>query len=463
MEVLTMREIKELIETGQKTNVEIIEETLAKLMSDETNSLITLMHDEALSQARVLDERGQVGYPIVIKDNINYRGVKMTCASKALENYESIYHATLTKKLIDNNYIVCGKANLDEFAMGSTNASSYFGKVLNPLDVTRVPGGSSGGSAAVVAANHIGISIGTDTGGSVRQPAAYCGLVGLRPTYGRISRYGIEDLYSGFDQAGIFSQTVLDNLAVLEAISGIDSYDSTSMEMPIDYRSLLNEDLVNKKVGIIDVATNNMSVKAYMQDVTKFLEESGCQIETFDFIHKDKANFVYDILLGSEITSNLSKYDGIRFGHQAASFNNLEELYKKTRQESFGDEVKRRLIIGMNALDKENYENIYVKALKMRRLIRDEVCNKLSQYDIIIMPTMTHVAHKFDEVPEDLTYEEYLIMTSIASVPSMSIPIAICKETKMPYGLLINASHFEEKVLYQFANYFEKHYQRKEV
>lgn len=463
---LTVEYINELITSKKMTNVELTNLVLDNLEKDQTNSIITITRELALAQAQALDEKGLVGYPIGIKDNINVSGVEMTAASQALKGYISVYDATLVQNLVAKNFIIVAKMNLDEFGMGSYNIHSNYGEVKNAIDPLRVAGGSSGGSTAAVASKLMPFAVGTDTGGSIRTPAAFNGVYGMRPTYGRVSRYGVIPLYAGFDQAGILSRTVKDNAFALAAMSGYDPHDSTSMDYPIDFDSLIGKDLKGMNIAIANASFDFAEgIKNNMLDVEKFLIEAGAKVTRIDIKYLKESLFAYMVLLGSEITSNLSKYDGIRFGHVTSDFSDLESLYKNTRSENFGVEVKRRLIIGMHALHEDNYEDVYVRALKIRNLVYTEINRVVNEFDLLISPTCGMIAPLIEDAKNGIEFdgydEEFITATALASVPSISVPMGYDIKTNMPYGLLISARHFEEKIVYQAASYFESNYERK--
>ncbi len=403
------------------------------------------------------------GIPIAIKDNICTQGITTTCASKILQNYVSVYDATVIKKLKKQNYILTGKANMDEFAMGSSNENSAFGVVRNPWDTGRVPGGSSGGPAASVAAGTAICSLGSDTGGSIRQPAALCGIVGLKPTYGLVSRYGLVAFASSLDQIGPLTRDVEDSAMLLNAICGYDENDSTSInKQPPSYRSFLAEDLKNMKIGVpreLMVKEIDAEIKNAVNQALKLAEGMGAKIEEISLPSLEYALSVYYIIAPSEASSNLSRFDGVRYGYRNKDATTLREMYKKSRAEGFGPEVKRRIMIGTYCLSAGYYDAYYEKAQRVRTLIINDFQNAFKKFDVLISPTSPTTAFKIGEKVEDpLTM--YLsdictIPVNLAGIPAISIPAGLAKDG-LPIGLQIIGNILREDNIFRAAYSLEK-------
>lgn len=425
------------------------------------NAFLEVYADEALQRAAFLDEERKAGKPlgkmhgvvVALKDVICYKGHHVTASSHILENFTSVYNATAVEKLLAEGAIIIGRNNCDEFAMGSSNENSAFGAVKNALDETRVPGGSSGGSAVAVQAGMCMISLGSDTGGSVRQPADFCGIIGLKPTYGRVSRYGLIAYASSFDQIGVFCKTVEDAALTLEVIAGADDFDSTASQQEIPaYSTQINQ---NKKykIAYFKEAINNpaldqeiaSSITSYMDD----LKNDGHEVTAIDF---DLLNYivpVYYVLTTAEASSNLSRFDGVKYGHRAALTNNddLTELYKKSRSEGFGKEVQRRIILGTFVLSAGYYDAYFTKAQQVRKLLSDKAKQIFEEYDAIIMPTVPTPAFKIGEKSSDpiemFLADIYTVFANLVGIPAISIPL-FKHSNGMPFGLQILTSHHNE-------------------
>lgn len=431
----------------------------------------SLTKETALETAKKVDEKiakGEelpllAGIPLALKDNMNLVGSKTTASSKILENFVSPYNATVTEKLLGNLVPIVGKANLDEFAMGSSNENSAFGKVHNPWDLNKVPGGSSGGSAACVSACEATLALGSDTGGSIRLPASFCGIVGMKPTYGRVSRYGLIAFASSLDQIGPFARTVEDAANLLEVISGYDAKDSTSLNLPVEhYADSLNGDLKGKKVGVI----KELMSEGLAPDVQKALENAietyknlGCEIVE---ISLDKLKYsigIYYILATAECSSNLARFDGVKYGYRTANPENLMEMYTKSRAEGFGPEVKRRIMLGTYALSSGYYDAYYKKAQQMRALVTQEFEEAFKQVDVLISPTCPNTAFEMGSKTSD-PLAMYLtdiatISCNLAGLPGISVPAGF-DSTGMPIGLQILAPQLQEAKLLNFAYRFEQ-------
>lgn len=434
---------------------------------DVLKAFITKTYEEALVQVgeaqKKIDEGTQTlltGIPYSLKDNISTRNIKTTCASKMLENYIPIFDATAVRKLSAHSPLMMGKVNLDEFAMGASTENSAFFTSRNPFDTERVPGGSSGGSATSVASGEVLFSLGSDTGGSVRQPASFCGIVGLKPTYGRISRYGLVAFASSLDQIGILTKNVSDSAIVLEAIAGKDEMDSTSSRQTVDSYVDFDRNIAGKKIGIIKELIEGAidpAVKKAVLDSVKVLEDLGCKCEFVELKHIVHAISTYYIIAPSEASSNLARFDGIKYGYRTSDFNDLEELYINTRSEGFGEEVKRRILLGTFALSSGYYDQYYHKALKVRTLIKEDFVKAFESYDLLLSPTTPGTSFKIGEKTSDpiSLYLEDLctVPVSLAGLPAISLPCGI--EKGLPIGLQLIGNYFEEKTLLSVAKAFE--------
>lgn len=447
---------------------ELIEDTFVNIEKDDTviNSFLALDKEAALEKAKTMDNEtpsGKLfGIPMGIKDNIVTKDVETTCASKILEGFNSVYDATVMNKLNAENGILVGKLNMDEFAMGGSTENSFYKKTVNPFDHKAVPGGSSGGSAAAVAASLVPFSLGSDTGGSIRQPASYCGVVGMKPTYGRVSRFGLVAFASSLDQIGPITRNVKDNATVLEVISGLDPHDSTSAPVDnVDFTSQIDKDIKGLRVAVPKEYLGegvSEEVKASVQAAIKALEKMGATVEEVSLPNSKYGVATYYILSSSEASANLARFDGIRYGYQAEGAQNLEELYKKTRQEGFGDEVKRRIMLGTYALSSGYYDAYYKKAQKVRTLIKQDFERVFENYDIIVGPTAPTTAFDIGaQINDPLTMYANDILTipiNLAGLPSMSIP---CGESNgRPIGLQLIGKPFDEKTLYNVAYNYEQ-------
>ena len=403
------------------------------------------------------------GLPIGVKDNIVTKNLRTTCASKILENFDPIYDATVVQKLQQANTVTIGKLNMDEFAMGSSNENSAFKAVHNPWNTDYVPGGSSGGSAASVAAGEVLFSLGSDTGGSIRQPAAYCGVVGMKPTYGRVSRFGLVAFASSLDQIGPITRTVEDNAYLLEAISGLDPMDSTSANVDVpNFVSSLTGDIKGLKIavpkeylgeGVGEEARNSVI------EALKVLEGLGAVWEEVSLPHSKYALAAYYLLSSSEASANLARFDGVRYGYRSDNADTLIEMYKNTRAEGFGAEVKRRIMLGTFSLSSGYYDAYYKKAQKVRTLIKKDFEDVFQKYDVIVGPTTPTPAFKIGEKLDDpLTMYANDILTipvNLAGVPGISVPCGFSTEG-LPLGLQIIGKHFDESTIYRAAHAYEQ-------
>ena len=452
---------------------ELVKATLERINSidEKLGAYNSITSDIALNTAKQVDEKiakGDklpllAGVPLALKDNMNLIGSKTTASSKILENFVSPYNATVTQKLLDNLIPIVGKANLDEFAMGSSNENSAFQKVHNPWNLNKVPGGSSGGSAASVAACEAALALGSDTGGSIRLPASFCGIVGMKPTYGKVSRYGLIAFASSLDQIGSFARTVEDAAALLEIISGYDYHDSTSLNLPVEnYRETLTNDLKGIKIGVIkELMSEGLAedVQKSLMNAIEIYKKLGAEIVEISLPNLKHSIGIYYILATAECSSNLARFDGVRYGHRTDNAQNLLEMYCKSRAEGFGPEVKRRIMLGTYALSSGYYDAYYKKAQQMRRVVTEDFVKAFSQVDALISPTCPTTAFDLGSKTED-PLAMYLtdiatISANLAGIPAMSIPAGFDKDG-MPIGLQIMTPQLTEKRLFNIAYKFEQ-------
>jgi len=437
----------------------------------QVKAFLTLNEEGARADAKALDEqlnngseRGLLfGLPVGLKDNIMKQGLKTTCASRFLANYESIYDATVVEKLKAAQAITIGKQNMDEFAMGSSTENSSHFPSRNPWNTDYVPGGSSGGSAASVAAGEVYFSLGSDTGGSIRQPASYCGIVGLKPTYGLVSRYGVVAFASSLDQIGPLTKNVEDAAYVLQAIAGHDPLDSTSANVAIpDYISALSGDIRGLRIALPKEYMGDgidSDVKAKVTEAIKVLQQLGATVEEVSLPHTEYAVAAYYILASSEASANLSRFDGVRYGFRAADADNLLDIYTKSRSQGFGQEVKRRIMLGTYTLSSGYYDAYYIKAQKVRTLIKQDFDQVFEKYDLIVGPTVPRTAFKLgDQVGDPLTMYLNDILTipvNLAGIPAITVPCGL--SNGLPVGLQLIGSQFGESTLLRAAHAFEQH------
>ena len=432
---LSIKEIHELLVKEEITPLDLVDEALNRIEdTKDLNAFITIndkVREEAKNLGKVDKDNLFFGIPIAIKDNIITKNMRTTCASHILDNFIPIYDATVIKKIKEAKMLIIGKANMDEFAMGSTSETSYFGSPLNPHDKKRTAGGSSGGSAAIVSANIVPFALGSDTGGSIRQPASYTGIVGMKPTYGRISRYGLVAFASSLDQIGPMSRTVYENAALLNILVGEDDYDLTSANrVKEDFTRLIGEDIKNMKIAlpkffISDIVDKEISNK--IKEVISYLKEKGAIVDIIDMKYLDTAVTLYQIIAMAEASSNLARFDGIRYGFREDNTKTVDEMYTKTRGEGFGDEVKRRIMVGSYILSGKNAKIYYDKALKVRDDITKEFARIFKDYDLIIGPTTTRVAPLLGTSKDDphkaFMDDVLVIPVNMAGLPGLSVPI----------------------------------------
>jgi aspartyl-tRNA(Asn)/glutamyl-tRNA(Gln) amidotransferase subunit A len=463
---------KELV-SGKISAVELTKSYLKTIgkTNPSINSFITVCEDRALKQAAKADERLKskknvtplTGIPLGLKDLLVTKGIRTTCASKILFNYIPQYNATTVDKLEDAGAIILGKLNMDEFAMGSSNEHSAFGPVKNPLNEKYVPGGSSGGSAAAVASNQCVAALGTDTGGSIRQPASMCGCVGIKPTYGRVSRFGLVAFASSLDQIGPITKDVTDAAIMLRTISGYDKLDSTTLKNDVpDYDSALKEGLKGLKIGIPKeyfIKGISREVKDSLNAAIKKFEKNGAEIIDISLPHTEYAVACYYIIAPAEASANLARYDGIRYGHRSKSAGNIDELFRQTRSEGFGPEVTLRIMIGTYVLSSGYYDAYYRKAQCVRTLIKNDFTDAFSKVDAIVSPTTPTPAFKIGEKIDD-PLQMYLgdiftIPVNLAGLPAISIPCGSSKEG-LPIGMQIIGKHLDESKILNIAYNYER-------
>ena len=464
----TFREIQHDLQRGAITCLDLVRHYLNNINKKaHLNTFLSVYDEEALKRATEVDAKikqgnaGRLaGLVVSLKDVLSYQNHPLQASSKILNGFTAQFNGTAIQRLLDEDAIIIGRTNCDEFGMGSSNENSAFGPVLNDLDNSRVPGGSSGGSAVSVQADMCRISLGSDTGGSVRQPAAFCGLVGIKPTYSRISRFGLAAYASSFDCIGIFGTCVEDVALVLEVIAGADEYDSTVSQNPVPpYRSLLSESVTKKfKVAYIRQTLESSGIqKEIKENISSTLEKlksAGHTVQAIDFPWIEYLLPTYYILATAEASSNLSRYDGVRYGYRSENTTDLQSLYKKTRSEGFGKEVQKRILLGTFALSSNYYDAYYTKAQKVRRIIREKTKELFQQYDFIVMPTTPTTAYKLGEkitspIQRFLT-DIYSVQANVAGVPGISLPCGK-DENGLPIGIQVIADDFEESKLFQFS------------
>ena len=465
----TIEELHDLLVKKEISAVELTQATLADIKEREgaVDSFITVSEEEALAKAVALDSKGidadnlMSGIPLAVKDNISTKGILTTAASKMLYNYKPIFDATSVEKLYGKDMIIIGKTNMDEFAMGGSSENSYFKTTKNAWDGSKVPGGSSGGSATAVASGQVRLSLGSDTGGSIRQPASFNGVVGLKPTYGRVSRFGLIAFGSSLDQIGPFSQTVKENAQLLNVISGNDPKDSTSSQEAVpDFTSKIGQDIKGMKIALPKEYMGegiDSKVKETILAAAKHLESLGAIVEEVSLPHSKYGVAVYYIIASSEASSNLQRFDGIRYGYRAEDIENLEDVYVKSRSEGFGEEVKRRIMLGTFSLSSGYYDAYFKKAGQVRTLIMQDFAKVFEKYDLILGPTAPTVAYDLGSQNQD-PVAMYLadlltIPVNLAGLPGISIPAGFADG--LPVGLQLIGNHFDEATIYQAAAAFE--------
>lgn len=464
-----INELSDALRERRISSRELTNTYLSKIENSDLGAYLTVCGDIALKKADEIDSRiasGEelnilAGIPFALKDNIMTRGIRTTAASKMLEDFIPPYEATASKRLCDCGGVMLGKLNMDEFGMGSSTRNSYFRPTLNPHDKSRVPGGSSGGAAAAVSAGECVYALGSDTGGSVRQPAAFCGCVGLKPTYGRVSRYGLIAFASSLDQVGVLAQNVYDSALVLSAISGRDSRDSTSEGEKEDLTDGIDNEINGLRIGIPDEFFSSdrldREIKNSVMNAAEEYEKNGAELVRVSFRSLEYALPAYYMISSCEASSNLARYDGVRYGHRAEKFDTIEELFENSRSEGFGEEVKRRIILGTFALSSGYYDEYYKKAVEAKRMISHDFEDIFKRCDIILTPTTPNTAYRFDENPEPI--DEYLgdiftVPASLAGLPALTIPCGMVRG--LPVGCQLIGRRFDEKTILCAGHFYEK-------
>lgn len=463
----SLKKLQEDLYNKKITATTLTQQTISKILAQkELNAFIEVFEESALSSAQNIDEKIAANQPlgklfgltIAIKDNIVYKGHNTTASSKILDGFNSPYSATVVEKLLAEDAIIIGRTNCDEFAMGGSNENSYYGPVKNPFDIERVSGGSSGGSAAAVAADLCMAALGSDTGGSIRQPASFCGIVGLKPTYGRVSRYGLIAYGSSFDQIGPFTHSIEDAALLLEVISGADAYDATcsNKEVP-DYSAQLTSGKKYKiayyKNAIEHIGVNKEVSNASLQMIER-LRSEGHQVDAIEFEELDYIVPAYYVLTTAEASSNLSRFDGVKYGYHAKEAHDLESTYKLTRSQGFGKEVQRRIMSGTFVLSAGYYDAYYSKAQKVRRIVAEKTKQTLETYDFILCPTAPTPAYKIGEVQDSIASflgDIFTVQANIAGIPGISLPLYMSK-SGLPIGIQFMAGRWQEEKLLAFSN-----------
>lgn len=471
---LSCVEIRDKIVSKQVKSLDAVEAVFAAIdkYEETVGAYISTFKEQAIKHARQIDEKienGQdvgalAGVPIAIKDNMCTTFGTTTCASKILENFKAPYNSTAVQKLLDADVVIIGKTNLDEFAMGSSTENSGLKQTVNPWNTSKVPGGSSGGSAAAVASRLCYGALGSDTGGSIRQPGSFCGVVGLKPTYGRVSRYGLVAFGSSLDQIGPVTKSVADAALLLNVISGKDNNDSTSVDKSIapvcDYLEKLNQPVENLRIGIVPHlnAGADVDVLKAVNQAIDFYENNGAEVIELEMPHLDYAIATYYVIATAEASSNLARFDGVHYGHRTTDPKNYVEVYSKSREEAFGTEVKRRIMLGTYTLSAGYYDAYYLKALKVRNLIRNDFVQAFEKCDCVMMPVSPTTAFKIGEKADDplqmYLADIYTISANLAGIPGISIPCGFDGDN-MPIGLQILCPAFEEAKLLRIAQTFE--------
>ncbi|MFH2012185.1 MAG: Asp-tRNA(Asn)/Glu-tRNA(Gln) amidotransferase subunit GatA [Pseudomonadota bacterium] len=470
---LTIHELQEMLRKRELTSTDITESVFNRIeeVDGKTKAFISVMKEDGLKQAersdRIIDEGKQhklTGIPLAIKDNMCIKGIKTTCGSRMLANYVPPYDGTVIERLKEHLPVFIGKTNMDEFAMGSSTETSYFGVTRNPWDLERIPGGSSGGSASAVAADECIAALGSDTGGSIRQPAACCGIVGLKPTYGRVSRFGLIAFASSLDQIGPMTKDVRDCSILLSIISGNDKLDSTSIDVDVpDYEKNLGRDIKGVKIGIPKeyfIEGVDPEVEKSVWNAVKELQKLGATLKEVSLPHSEYAVATYYLIAPAEASSNLARYDGVKYGYRAQGAKGLMEMYAQTRSQGFGQEVKRRIMLGTYALSAGYYDAYYKKASQVRTLIKRDFDETFKECDVLVTPTIPTPAFKIGEKTEEplqmYLSDVFTIPANLAGIPGISIPCGFSKEG-LPIGLQLLGKHFDEETLLQVAYAFEQH------
>jgi len=464
----TYAEVKEAISSGD-TVVSILERYLTAINENKNlNAFLEVFEDSAREQAEIVDQKikdgtaGKLaGMVIGLKDNMCYKGHVVSASSKILEGFESLFTGTAVERLLAEDAVIIGRLNCDEFAMGSSNENSAFGPVLNPRNPKTVPGGSSGGSAAAVAAGMCTAALGSDTGGSIRQPASFTGTYGLKPTYGRISRHGLIAYASSFDQIGPFTNSLEDSALLLEVMAGSDDYDATASTQEVDNYTALGEEKKYKVAVIaesLEMEGIDPEIKKTLEDTMKNLTDSGHQVETVSFPYLDYMVPTYYVLTTAEASSNLARFDGVHYGHRSDSAEGVEETYKKSRSEGFGIEVQRRIMAGTFVLSHGYYDAYYTKGQRVRRVLQDKTNEIFENYDIILLPTTPTTAFELDAVSDPIAMylqDIYTVHANLSGNPAISLPVGE-HSNGLPFGIQVIGDHFKEKEMLNFSSILEK-------
>lgn len=473
----SLKDIQRDIREGKTNCAQLVDHYLNNIKEkDYLNAFLEVFNDEARHQAVIIDQKirkgtaGRLaGMVVGLKDVLCYQDHTLQCSSKILNGFKSQFTATAVQRILDEDAIIIGRINCDEFAMGSSNENSAFGPVKNEIDPSRVPGGSSGGSAVAVQADLCTAALGTDTGGSVRQPAAFCGVIGMKPTYSRISRYGLTAYASSFDVIGILTTDLYDNALLLEIMAGKDEFDSTVSQEPVpNYTNHLDLKKKSKVAYIKETLQDtriDREIREKIHDVLEFLKRNGHTVEPIEYPLLEFVLPTYYILTTAEASSNLARYDGVKFGYRSPNTIDLESMYKRSRSEGFGEEVQRRILLGTFILSARYYDAYYTKAQKVRRIIRDKTLEIIKKYDFIALPTTPTTAFRIGEIknPLDMYFADLLtVQASVAGNPAISIPVG--KDGNgLPIGLQIMTGYFQESELFAFANYVLKNYNKEHV
>lgn len=471
-EELSLIELVSLLHERKVSSVEVTKYFIERINEKKNLNAVLEVYEDAIEQAEKADEKIKNGFngklagvPVIIKDNILFKGKKASCSSKFLENYVAQYNSTVVEKMLKEGAVIIGRANMDEFAMGSSTENSAFGPTLNALDPTRVPGGSSGGSACAVSAGLCPVALGTDTGGSIRQPSSYNGVVGIKPTYGRVSRYGVVAFASSIEQVGPITKNVKDNAYMLNILSGGSEHDETSLKIEVpDFLSQIKGEIKGIKVGVlkeIEKMVKGLDVEQTYHSVVNFLRSNGAEIIEESIPDFELTLPCYYIIAPAEATSNLGRFDGVKYSRRSQNALNVDEIYLKSRSEGFGKEVKRRIMLGNFVLSSGYFDAYYNKAKKLQQKLKMEAEKVFKNCDVIILPTTTGVAFKLGEKTNDpiSMYKEdlFTILANILGAPALSLPCGKNKEG-LPFGIQLVANNLNEGMVYNVADYIEKGY-----
>lgn len=463
---LSIEELHKLLCKKKIKPIDLVNEAFERVEKDKLNCFINTKKEYAQKRAKALEDKTPDnilwGIPVAIKDNIVTKDFPTTAGSKMLSNFTSVYDAHVIDLINEKGMIIIGKLNMDEFAMGSSNQTSYYGPVKNPWNHKLVSGGSSGGSAACTSSRIVPLTLGSDTGGSIRQPSSFCATVGLKPTYGRVSRYGLIAFASSLDQIGPITRNVKENALLLNAITKKDKRDLTQLNKEEDFTKDIGKSIKGMKIAIPSFYINEFidkEIKEKLNNITKILEQEECQIDVVEIPYIDYCVPLYQVIALGEASSNLARFDGIKYGYSTENAKNIEDFYYKTRSEGFGDEVKRRIMVGSFMLSGENVNEYYTKALKIRKSISLEFDKIFKKYDLVLGPTTTCLPYEIGDTLDDpnksFTDDILTIPANMAGLPAMSMPIGFSKNN-LPIGMQIIAKRFDEKTIYKLASFIEK-------